>query len=1441
MQLIHLAATTISMKYANAFTSRFSVATILLLAAFSWLSTVQAFQGPLSDTPDAKLKTPRFFALSTQTGLSQDSVVDMLLDSDGFLYLGTEGGLDRWDGYNLKRINGPNDELLDMPVYRIVEDSRKNIWLATVGDGIYRLTPSTGELVRVVALPYVDYEDYIQIGANMFEDAQSRIIIVLEQTILRYDYATESTEVIYEINDQLIESENFIRWAINLDNWLLIATSNGLYAKKENQPAIKLNFLGGPNDANTNFDKLNVKHLFIDSQDYLWISTVRGLYRSSTTDLLRSLEETGSMQPAQLVIPERNIWRVIEKAPEQFWIGSDIGLYSLDMRDESPVYEYLFEPLKGVDVLSRKDIKDIEIDRDGNLWLATNYGGALYWSPLSLTFDTLSITLENKNNAPLTDNTIWAIHEDPDNDLWIGTDNGLTVYSPATGESKLLFQKSEYIPYSDAYVDRIFTVEKDRAIVQTGFGLWEVDKTTGERKIVETLSDDDKSVVSSYVWGSGQDAEKRIWFVLDTGNRTGYFIYDPFDKSLTELPLGDNIPVNRFYAFLDYAEEFDNQMWLATTGELSLIHPQTYARTTVHKIPPAANNARIYPSSVTVDQSGIIWIGYPGHGLYGVDKNTFEQRYFFNEDNLLPTNLVYSLMTDAEDNLWFSSHSGLHRLSADRQGLEDFRYGQELNVAEFNDHAHTKLRDGSLAFGSPSGVVSFDPASLIEASYSETAYAAAAQQDKMVISEVSLATRELDMPLNNIAGETIKLNYDDNGLTIRFSSLQFSQSGLGRYTYTLIKNGKSISTASTNEPFVSLPLLEEGDYTFTVAPSDNSTLSNMQPASLQISVAPAPWNTLAAKVLYALAIGLVLLLVWWIRKGQKFHLEQARNQVRLFGDAFKQTRDWVVIFSQDYQPIAVNPAFENAFALDPDEDVAQQFKTLQAKYPELMSYTQSALQQLNIDGFWRSEQKLQLADGRQHDVLINLNAVKNGDDASQIDHYLMVFSDISEQKQAERKLLKMATYDGLTGLVNRNLLLDRLEHAIDNAKRHNSLVAVLFVDLDRFKGINDSLGHEYGDNILRVVAKRMQNITNQNDTVGRIGGDEFVIVLEDVKDFEDVSSFISNLIELIEEPIQVRKETLRVSCSIGVSVYPNDGTEPSDLLRYADVAMYSAKGDAVNSFRFFTESMNVRAKYRLSLENLVKRAYQQELFFNVYQPIVNINTHQTEGMELLMRCAISEQPISPAEFVPILEEMRLIVEVTRLSIIAGIKELATWYEEGYRGYLSVNLSALHFTATFDLEILAELLDRYQLPRSALRFEVTEGVLMGDKEMALEQFKALNAEGYLLALDDFGTGYSSLSYLKIFPLDVIKIDKSFTDDIGTGSSGDSLIITTIGMAKNLHMDCIAEGIETEEQVSFLAEHGCFRLQGYYFSKPVTADMAKSIVVKQWQELYSSAMN
>lgn len=1373
-----------------------------------------------------QIEQPRFFALSTQNGLSQDTISDMLIDQRGFLYIGTEYGLQRWDGHALKSVNGQNDELKDVAIQRLFQDSRGFIWISTYTMGVFQLNPTTNVVKLIARIPYPNDEDYFQTAKDYKELSTGNILLALDHQIVEYAVASNEIQTRFALPEDLQAQEHIIRWILPIEDTLLIATSIGLYALLPDQSTKKLEYL--PESLRSEEDALNNKHLFVDAQQRLWISTVRGLFVTPLNRVISAINFGLDAFETQTVMSERNVWRVTQAKDGKIWLGTDIGLYLFDESNIVPI-QYILQPMKGIDALSRKDIYDLEIDTLGNLWMGTAYGGALYWTPEARLFDGTRITTSNRSAPPLTDNTIWSITSDDNDVLWVGSENGLTRLDLQSDTSKLYLKQESYVSYSDSYIDRIFNVDEQWLYYQSGTGLWRFNKLSETAERLPSQKTEHQAILDGFLFGAAQDQRGRIWF----GAETDYYIYDIESTELIQTQLGEETVVATFYAFLGHESRYDNHMWMSSIGQLSLVSPTDYTTRLVHSLPEEAIKRELYPSSVVIDKQDILWIGYPGHGLYGLDVDTFEERYFFNQDNKLLSDLVYSLILDEDDNLWFSSHSGLHRLSSSRTEISHFRYGQALGVAEFNDGAVAKTNNGSLYFGTPNGLVSFKPSTLKIQIDSESLMV---EPVRTAITEVSIENRDLNLPLTDIHGTQLTLNHDDYGLNIRFSNLAFNQTGIARYRYQLEKNGQTISTTQTNQPFVNLAKLEPGQYVFSVTPDVDGNSSS--PATLTILVKEPPWNTTSAKLSYAFLIGLICFVVYAIRHKQQVKLKQAQNQIRLFGNAFEQTRDWVMIFDSTQRPLALNTALEHAFGLVDQPNINAQFVTLELKFPELLEYLKNTFAKLVDEEHWRAERQLTLADGLQHDVVIDVSAVVDENQPNQINHYLVVFSDVSEQKNAERKLLEMATYDGLTGLVNRSLLLDRLEHAIENAQRHQTKVAALFIDLDRFKGINDSLGHDYGDKILQVIAQRMSSTSRQNDTVGRIGGDEFVILLEGIDGFEDVSSFIAALIPEIEKPIQVKSENLQVSCSIGVSIYPNDGLEPSELLRYADVAMYSAKNDPVNQFRFFTEQMNTSAKNRLAVENRIKQAVQKDAFFNVYQPIVNADTLRTEGMELLLRCEDGNTPISPAEFIPILEEMRMIVDVTRTSLVKAVEQLSRWYQQGFNGYLSVNLSALHFSTPFDLAGLSELLAHYDLPHCALRFEITESVLMGDKDAALEQFNALQNAGYQLALDDFGTGYSSLSYLQTFPVDVIKIDRSFTANIGIADSNNSLVITTIGMAHNMGMQCIAEGIETPEQMHFLIEQGCIKLQGYYFSKPVAAEEAIGLATIDWRNKFES---
>jgi diguanylate cyclase (GGDEF)-like protein len=701
----------------------------------------------------------------------------------------------------------------------------------------------------------------------------------------------------------------------------------------------------------------------------------------------------------------------------------------------------------------------------------------------------------------------------------------------------------------------------------------------------------------------------------------------------------------------------------------------------------------------------------------------------------------------------------------------------------------------------------------------------------MTITEFSSVKLPESAPINSLNNASIALRHDDKGIKIRFSNMEFNGNTGQWFYYQLLNEGKIISEQKTREATIDIPYLEAGDYTFKVFEKDRISGENANGASLNINVAHAPWTSPFAFFAYSVIILSVFASLMLMRKRQLLALNAAKLQSSMFGEAFKQTRDCVVLLDANQRAFAANEAFLSVFGVSDETNLAEHWEKLLGKHRKLADSVSCQLRTLDSSSHTSRELHLSLAPNDVHDFLVK-GSVVDGKHFGEASLFMLIFSDISEQKETQRKLTQMATHDTLTGLANRQLLMDRLEHAVKHCQEHNRQLAVMFIDLDRFKAINDSLGHNMGDALLTELSRRMRRNCPPDMTLARVGGDEFVAVAEDIENIESVTKFARQLIDIIEQPVIVSGETLRVSCSVGASIFPHDAMSPDVLLRFADMAMYSAKKDPITPFCFYTRTLNEAAHERLQMENLVKAAYDQKSFYNVYQPIVNVTRGNTVGFELLMRCDIEGVFLSPAEFIPVLEQLRLIVDVTKDAVANAIEELATWYAKGFNGYISVNLSALHFTDDIDIDFFLQCLNKHSLPKTALRFEVTENVLMNDKEQALEQFIRLKEADFKLALDDFGTGYSSLGYLRAFPLDVIKIDKSFCDGIEQSDRSNGLVETTINMSKSLRMGCIAEGVETKEQVAFLTAQGCYLHQGYYFSAPVNAHDAAKLALKDW---------
>ncbi|MBW8363669.1 MAG: EAL domain-containing protein [Rhizobium sp.] len=443
-------------------------------------------------------------------------------------------------------------------------------------------------------------------------------------------------------------------------------------------------------------------------------------------------------------------------------------------------------------------------------------------------------------------------------------------------------------------------------------------------------------------------------------------------------------------------------------------------------------------------------------------------------------------------------------------------------------------------------------------------------------------------------------------------------------------------------------------------------------------------------------------------------------------------------------------------------------------------------------------------------------------------------------KRASRERHHLATHDALTGLPNRMLFMDRLEQSLVRAQRRNTLVGVMFIDLDRFKRVNDTLGHASGDALICEVAQRLRSATRAEDVVARLGGDEFGVVIDAAR-ISHVLQVVEKILGVVSEPYRIAERELFSSCSIGVSVYPNDGSDGTSLLKHADTAAFTAKNGGRNRFQLYDAAMNTMAEERLQLETELHYALERDEFLFHYQPKLNLETGRIQGVEALIRWNHPGKGLlSPAVFLELLEESGGIVKVGRTLLRSACFQTASWHAAGYVDLdVAVNLSGKEFWHNNLVADVREALQQSGLPPHSLHLELTEGIFMQNVEAAVSIILALKALGVAVAIDDFGTGYSSLAHLKRFPLDILKIDRYFVKDIPHAPVNEALISSILALCRGLKLGTVAEGVENREQLEVLRKLGCQVVQGYFISRPVPAGEIAALLDRDWLKEFDQA--
>lgn len=548
--------------------------------------------------------------------------------------------------------------------------------------------------------------------------------------------------------------------------------------------------------------------------------------------------------------------------------------------------------------------------------------------------------------------------------------------------------------------------------------------------------------------------------------------------------------------------------------------------------------------------------------------------------------------------------------------------------------------------------------------------------------------------------------------------------------------------------------------------------------------------------------------------------KQSEKQLRLAAHVFESSGEAIMITDKDNCIVEVNPAFTRLTGYGLEELKGKNPRVLSAGDTPREVY-QAMWQSIKEKGFWQGELWDKAKDGHVYPKYLTISVVRNS--YHDVDFYIGCFTDVTERKETEEYITHLAHHDSLTGLLNRFSLQICMEQAIVTAKREQHNLAIMFIDMDRFKLINDTLGHNAGDALLIEVASRLRSNTRESDIVARWGGDEFVIVLIDVEDVSAAFTVAEKLLNSLRTPYTIGENTLHSTPSIGISLFPDHGRESDVLMKSADMAMYHAKNQGRDNFQLFSQAMNEAAIEKMELERDLRVGLDEGQLELYYQPQLNASDSCIVGFEALTRWRHPQRGlVSPAKFIPIAEETGLILALGEWVLNEACRQLAAWRNEGLPiSRVAVNLSAQQLRLATLMMDVCQALEKNHLDGSDLELEITESVAMQDPESCIGQLQALRILGVRLSIDDFGTGYSSLSYLKCLPIHSLKLDQSFVRDIETDKNDVAICEATISLAHSLDLKIIAEGVENQAQFDFLVSHNCDCLQGYLISKPLPA--------------------
>ncbi len=1463
-------------------------------------------------------------------GLAQNTVTALAQDADGFVWVGTQGGLHRFDGqrYTVFR-QDPRDAggLPDSFVTAVAAGPGRSLWIGTYSQYVARLDLATGRIRRYPVGGEGDGAEARQVVAVLPET--DSVWVATAHGLDRLDPADGSHRLIFALDARILagQPQALLR---DPQGALWYASAAGLYRfDRDARTPQRV----GP--------AMPLRTLLRDRSGRLWTGGRDGLFlvsdRRTLTPAWPRAGDAGGDVRGLAEAPDGHLWFSVA--------AGGLRRFDPSSGETRPLQEDPLLPGALPDAV----VNALMIDHAGLLWVGGQLHGVAVADSRGARFRYLVDVDPAPGAAQGNGNSIRAILETRDHRLWLGTDDGrLLRYDPLRGFED--FTRLLQIP-AGAMRDNgppwrvmAFADPGDgRPWVATTVGLFRLDPDVPELHAVEL-----PGLGSPFLRSMALGQDGSLW--LGTN-----------DSGLLHVrPTASTAAVERFGYIEGSARGLSHptvhavlvdrggRVWIGTGHGLDLLDPRTRQWRHFRQAGDqglAGNLVR----ALCEGPSGALWVGSHG-GLNRVDPASLR----FTQPLLAPLQgqplpVVYSLAGDSAGTVWMGTDRGLFRYFPQNGSLRQFALADGIQDLEFNGGAVATLEDGRLAFGGVGGLNVFDPTRIADSRWQPPLRLLAAQAGAGVDRAAPRANSVDELTFPQAAGI----------LRLRIGALDYLGNDRVRYRYRIdgldadwIDNG--------NRGDITYTRLPPGQFVFRAQSTNHDGLWNPKELRIPIVVTPPLWRhplALAGYAVLAALLAFLAVLRWrerrqrersyferigdreerlklalwasgdqfwdydlvrdelqrmradedtpnaadirvetevetehhihrddlpkvrdqmrrhlrgdsplflsehriqddagqwiWVRARGRVverdadgralrmagtarnitHSRHADRERRIAAEVLRSMNEAVSIFDRNFDFVSVNPAFSRMTGYSDVEVIGRSGSLLDSAQHDPAFY-RDIREQLRRHGRWSGEMWQQRKDGEEFLCAYECSAVL--DSSGQHALYVVVLSDITDQKRAEQELRYLANFDTLTNLPNRTLLSERLSRAIVRARRQGARIAVLFLDLDRFKDINDSLGHAAGDRILRAAAVRLQDTVGPQHTVARLGGDEFTVVLENLAAPEHADKIAREIITAFEAPLQLDdRQEVSVSTSIGISLYPDHAQVPTELLKQADTAMYQAKAAGRRTYLRYAESMDVTIRRRATLSNALRKVLDRGELQLVYQPRLGLAEHRIVGVEALLRWHSAEHgDIPPSQFIPLAEESGLILEIGEWVLREACLTLRRWHDHGLSHLaMSVNVSVLQLLRGDFPAVVERVLADTGLPPRSLELELTESVVMANAEQTADKLQALRRSGVSLAIDDFGTGYSSLSYLKRLPINTLKIDKEFIDDLALGSDDAAITTTIIAMARSLGLNVVAEGVETQAQMHFLREHRCDEIQGFWLSPGLDAHRCLAFI-RNW---------